>query len=70
MYYIQPRYINFYKAMCAWNHKKNFSTFKQLFKYCAEPWARQWQKPWIILKNTLNGRYKEIEKIYKIPLDK
>lgn len=70
MYQVSERYEQFYNAVCVWNHKKNFTTFKQLMKSCAEPWAHPWQKPWFIIKNTINGNYKKIEKMFYRPIDK
>ena len=70
MYIVRNGYKEFYKAVCAWNHKKNFTTFKRLFAVCGESWARPWQKVWFVIKNTANGRYKEIEKKFKLPIDK
>lgn len=67
---VREGYTDFYKAVCVWNHKKNFTTFKRLFAVCGKPWAHSWQKLWFVVKNTANGRYKEIEKNFKLPNDK
>ena len=40
---VREGYTDFYKAVCVWNHKKNFTTFKRLFAVCGEPWAHSWQ---------------------------
>lgn len=70
MYTVRNGYEEFYKAVCVWNHKKTPATFKSLFAVCGEPCARSWQKLWFVAKNTANGKYKEIEKNFKLPLDK
>ena len=31
---VREGYTDFYKAVCVWNHKKNFTTFKRLFAVC------------------------------------
>ena len=67
---VREGYTDFYKAVCVWNHKKNFTTFKRLFAVCGAPWAHSWKKLWFIVKNTANGRYKEIEKISNYLLTK
>lgn len=63
---ILKEYEDFYVAVCEWNHKKNWTTFKNLFKVCGEDWAWGIQKFWFILKNTVSGKYKKIEKEFEI----
>lgn len=66
---VRKGYEDFYKAVCAWNHKKNITNFKYLFSVCGDKKAYSWQKLWFIVKNTINHRYKEIEKDFRLPLD-
>lgn len=70
MYTVRNGYEEFYKAVCVWNHKKTPAAFKCLFAVCGEPCAHSWQKLWFVVKNTANGKCKEIEKNFKLPLDK
>lgn len=60
---------NFTKP-CVWNYKKTLATFKHLFAVCGEPEAYPWQRLRYVIKNTVNGRYKEIEKEFQLPIDK
>lgn len=69
MFIVPKRYEGFYKAVCEWNKSKNWQNFRRLLAVCGEPCAPNWQKPWFILKNTLNGNYKYIEKNFKLSID-
>ena len=43
-----------------WLEKKNFHTFKLLYLYGFQSEAKPLFRIWRILRNTLNGRYREI----------
>lgn len=51
---------DFYDAIVAWNHHKNWRTFYQLYK---KGFTGSWFgfRMWRIVRNTANGRYKDIE---------
>ena len=51
----------FYEAVIAWNKKKNFSTFIQLYKNGFYSNAFFGFRVWRIIRNTLIGRYKDLE---------
>lgn len=51
----------FYEAIIAWNKKKKFSTFIQIYKNGFELNAFFGFRIWRIIRNTLKGRYKKIE---------
>lgn len=51
----------FYEAVVAWNKKKKFSTFIQLYKDGFDSNAFFGFRVWRIIRNTLIGRYKDLE---------
>jgi hypothetical protein len=51
----------FYEAVVAWNKKKNFSTFIQMYKNGFDSNAFFGFRIWRIIRNTFIGRYKDIE---------
>lgn len=51
----------FYEAVIAWNKKKNFSTFIQIYKDGFNSNAFFGFRIWRIIRNTLTGRYKDLE---------
>jgi hypothetical protein len=51
----------FYEAVVAWNKKKNFSTFIQMYKNGFDSSAFFGFRVWRIIRNTVIGRYKDIE---------
>lgn len=51
----------FYEAVVAWNKKKNFSTFIQMYKNGFDSNAFFGFRVWRIVRNTIIGRYKDIE---------
>ena len=51
----------FYEAIVAWNEKKNFSTFTQMYKNGFDSNAFFGFRIWRIIRNTFTGRYKDIE---------
>lgn len=52
---------NFYEVVVAWNKKKKFSTFIQLYKNGFASKAFFGFRVWRIIRNTLIGRYKDLE---------
>lgn len=52
---------DFYDAIVAWNHHKSWNTLWQLYK---KGFTGSWFgfRLWRIVRNTVNGRYKDIEK--------
>lgn len=51
----------FYSAVVKWNRKKNFSTFRQIYRDGFDSTAFFGFRIWRIIRNTFNGRYKDIE---------
>jgi hypothetical protein len=51
----------FYKAVIAWNKKKNFSTFIQMYKDGFSSNAFFGFRIWRIIRNTFKGKYKDLE---------
>lgn len=51
----------FYEAVVAWNEKKNFSTFTRLYRDGFDSNAFFGFRVWRIVRNTIIGRYKDIE---------
>lgn len=54
----------FYSAVVKWNRKKNFSTFRQIYRDGFDSTAFFGFRVWRIIRNTIIGRYKDIE--YKV----
>lgn len=52
---------NFYRALVAWNEKKSLKNFIQLYKDGFDTNAFFGFKIWRIIRNTITGRYKNIE---------
>lgn len=52
---------DFYEAIVAWNKKKNFSTFIQMYRDGFDSNAFFGFRVWRIIRNTFKGRYKRIE---------
>lgn len=53
----------FYQALCAWNRQKTWKTFWAMFKHgfnCSFKDLFGWRF-YRIIRNTLNGRYKQCE---------
>ena len=51
----------FYSAVVKWNRKKNFSTFRQIYRDGFDSTAFFGFRIWRIIRNTIIGRYKDIE---------
>ena len=51
----------FYSAVVKWNRKKNLSTFKRLYRDGFDTTAFFGFRIWRIIRNTIIGRYKDIE---------
>lgn len=51
----------FYEAVIAWNKKKKFSTFIQIYRDGFYYYASFGFRVWRIIRNTLIGRYKDLE---------
>jgi hypothetical protein len=51
----------FYEAIIAWNKKKNFSTFVQMYRDGFDSTAFCGFRVWRIIRNTFIGRYKDLE---------
>ena len=53
----------FYQAICKWNREKSFKNFKELYRQGFTPSLKDifgW-RIYRIIRNTLTGRYKELE---------
>lgn len=51
----------FYEAVIAWNKRKKFSTFIQMYRDGFNSNAFFGYRVWRIIRNTLKGRYKDLE---------
>lgn len=51
----------FLSAVYEWNHKKNWKNFCLIYKYGFDEETFIGFKLWRIIRNTLNGLYKEVE---------
>lgn len=73
-YQVRDGYGDFFLAVCAWNHKKNLQTFKDIYKHCSEVKRLTYRPLWrlyIIFKHTwIDHRYKKIEEDFELVLDK
>lgn len=56
---------DFYTALCAWNHKKNLTTFIQLYHDGFAPNSFCLFRIYRIICNTWKGEYKKIEEQVK-----
>lgn len=52
----------FYDVLCNWNRKKSFRNFLDLYNGGFDNNAFFGFRVWRIIRNTLNGRYKDIER--------
>lgn len=59
------KHEKFIEAMCAWNHSKNLNTFKSLLRVAGIEGTPLLRRIYFIIKNTLSGKYKKIEKDLK-----
>ena len=52
---------SFYEAICAWNERKTFRNFCRLYDVGFDTGAFFGFRIWRIIRNTLIGRYRDIE---------
>lgn len=68
---ILNKYKGLYLAICNWNKAKSWKTFCVLREeYRKNSEVCQLRQLWYIVKDTITGKYKKIEKECYLPLDK
>lgn len=67
-YPVRKGYEQFFFDMCEWNKKKNLKNYKALRKSGTSSTVSALNplRDWHIIKNTISGRYKRLEKEMEI----